>query len=168
MTMAVSPDRHTAMTDALAEVRPTATVRMETVLLAIGAVCIPTGLVAIIVGWYGVAHTGHLYEQNSYLISGGILGLALVFIGGFLYFGYWMTRQIHATNAASQQALRAIARLEVQLAPAPSATPSLLATERGTLLHRPECRVVAGKVTRAVPAGTAGFEPCRICRPFGE
>jgi hypothetical protein len=199
MNATVSPDRHSAMTDALANVRAARSraLPLETVLLILGAVCLPVGLVAIIVGWYGVAHTGRLYEQNSYLISGGILGLALVFIGGFLYFGYWMTRQVHATTTASEQLLRAVARLEAQFAATPSAPPpsapaatkrvplaptppggatsrppstetTLVATARGTLLHRPDCSVVAGKSnTKLVPVGTPGYSLCRICAPSG-
>jgi hypothetical protein len=82
----------------------------------LGGLCLPAGIIAIIVGWYGAAHTPRLYEQNDYLISGGLLGLGLVFVGGFLYFGYWMTRQIHSAAAANQQTLRALSRIEAQMA----------------------------------------------------
>jgi hypothetical protein len=85
-------------------------------MLVLGGLLLPIGIIAIIIGWYGAAHTPKLYEQNDYLISGGILGLGLVFIGGFLYFGYWVTRQIRTTNVAAQQTLRALSRIETQLA----------------------------------------------------
>lgn len=196
---------------------------IETVLLVAGALLLPIGIIVIIVGWYGSAHTFHTYEQNDYLISGGLLGLGLVFVGGFLYFGYWMTRQIRTSTTANQQMLQALGRIEAQLGAgtngkhnllplgvpagtaasaktagaagrsrsrvtgsgaakdaatrpatrdqhagaAATATIPLVATERGNLIHRPDCPVVANKDNlRAVDAGAAGYRPCQICSPF--
>jgi MFS family permease len=65
---------------------------MTGILFAVGAVLLPAGLVVIMLGWYGAARTPHLYDQLSYLISGGLLGLALVFVGGMLFFGTWISR----------------------------------------------------------------------------
>ena len=62
------------------------------VLFVAGAVLLPGGLVVIGLGWYGTAHTPYEYDQNAYLISGGILGLGITFVGGFLYFGSWLAR----------------------------------------------------------------------------
>lgn len=42
------------------------------------------GFVAIVLGWVGASHTARQIEQIPYLISGGILGLALVVLGGLL------------------------------------------------------------------------------------
>jgi hypothetical protein len=61
-------------------------------LFVAGAVLMPLGILAIGLGWYGVAHSHYIYDQNTYLISGGLLGLGLVFLGGFLYFGAWLAR----------------------------------------------------------------------------
>ncbi|HUE58775.1 MAG TPA: hypothetical protein VMO88_04265 [Acidimicrobiales bacterium] len=235
------PSRHAALVGATAGLRPgrSRSFPLETVMLVLGGFLLPIGIIAIIVGWYGAAHTPKLYEQNDYLISGGLLGLGLVFIGGFLYFGYWMTRQIHTTSTVAQQTLRALSRIETQLAAngnhssngtsygaAPSvgvdvrvgaaagaavatgeageageagrsgrvgagrrgraqaaavvdrpasrgytastAVPELVATERGNLLHRPDCPVVANRDNlRAVEPGAPGFRPCQICSPLG-
>lgn len=65
---------------------------MTGILFVLGAVLLPAGLVVITLGWYGAARTPHLYDQLSYLISGGLLGLALVFVGGMLFFGTWISR----------------------------------------------------------------------------
>ena len=35
-------------------------------------------------GWYGASHTAREIEQIPYLISGGLLGLGLVVLGGLL------------------------------------------------------------------------------------
>jgi hypothetical protein len=39
---------------------------LEGLFLTIGALCLPIGIVTIVLGWYGAAHTGHLYEQNGW------------------------------------------------------------------------------------------------------
>ena len=62
------------------------------VLFWAGASLLPLGLVVIILGWYGAANTPYQYDQLSYLVSGGLLGLGLTFVGGFLYFGAWLAR----------------------------------------------------------------------------
>lgn len=198
---------------------------IETVLLVAGGLLLPIGIIVIIVGWYGSAHTFHTYEQNDYLISGGLLGLGLVFVGGFLYFGYWMTRQIRTSTTANQQMLQALGRIEAQLGAgtngkhnllplglpagavgsskttgpagrprsratgsgaakdaatraaardepsgaAATATIPLVATERGNLIHRPDCPVVANKDNlRPVGPGEAGYRPCQICSPLED
>jgi hypothetical protein len=66
--------------------------RLQFSLFVAGAVLMPFGIIAIALGWYGVAHSHYLYDQNTYLVSGGLLGLGLVFLGGFLYFGAWLAR----------------------------------------------------------------------------
>jgi len=65
---------------------------MHLLLFAAGAILLPGGLIVIGLGWYGVAHTPYLYQQMTYLVSGGVLGLGLTFVGGFLYFGAWLAR----------------------------------------------------------------------------
>jgi hypothetical protein len=66
--------------------------RLQFGLFVGGAVLMPLGVLTICLGWYGVAHSHYVYDQNTYLISGGLLGLGLVFLGGFLYFGAWLAR----------------------------------------------------------------------------
>ncbi|MDX6553674.1 MAG: hypothetical protein QOH74_2162 [Gaiellales bacterium] len=61
-------------------------------LLTGGAALVPIGLVLIGLGYWGAAHAPREIQQIPYLISGGILGLGLVFAGGFAYFAYWLTR----------------------------------------------------------------------------
>ena len=39
------------------------------------------GAIALILGWWGASGTGIAAEQNPYLISGGLVGLALIGIG---------------------------------------------------------------------------------------
>ncbi len=76
---------------------------LHLLLFAAGAVLLPGGLIVIGLGWYGVAHTPYQYQQMTYLISGGVLGLGLTFVGGFLYFGAWLARVAADQKAASKQ-----------------------------------------------------------------
>ena len=61
-------------------------------LLTAGAALVPIGLLLVVLGYWGAAHAPREIQQVPYLISGGLLGLALVFAGGFAYFAYWLTR----------------------------------------------------------------------------
>src|SRR5437899_1419947 len=76
---------------------------LERPMLIAGGVMLPLGVVFILLGWYGAAHTGRIFEQIPYAISGGILGGALVIAGGFLYFGFWLTQLVHDGRRQTQQ-----------------------------------------------------------------
>jgi hypothetical protein len=47
--------------------------------------CIGLGALALLIGWIGVS--GHVYpaEQNSYIASGGLVGLFLLGLGGLMW-----------------------------------------------------------------------------------
>ncbi len=72
-----------------------------------GIVLVVAGLVAIGVGWWGASGTLVVGEQMPYLISGGILGLALVVIGSMLllaqslrsFLRFWLVRLIAEQRA---------------------------------------------------------------------
>jgi hypothetical protein len=49
-----------------------------------GAIALVVGFVAMFLGWYGASRTAREIEQVPYLISGGLIGLGLVFVGGLL------------------------------------------------------------------------------------
>ena len=154
--------------------------------LIVGAIMVPVGVALIILAWYGAAHKALLIQQFPYLISGGVLGLGLMITGGLAYFGYWVTRLVQENRTNTRELLAAIDRLggvggdgAVVASGSVSASARgagrgaaggrdgmLVATATGTLLHRPDCPVVANRPgTRRVKASTAGFEPCKICEP---
>ncbi len=61
-------------------------------LLFPGAFALVAGFVFMFFGWYGAARTSREIEQVPYLISGGFIGLGLVFIGGLLLAcAFWMS-----------------------------------------------------------------------------
>ena len=76
-----------------------------------GSLLMPLGLLAIGLGWYGASHTPYTFEQVSYLVSGGIGGLALTTLGGFLFFGSWLARIAHQQRQQTELLAGEIARL---------------------------------------------------------
>lgn len=147
-----------------------------------GGVLAVLGLVAIILGWYGAANTGFEFEQLPYLISGGLLGVALCFLGGFVYFAYWVTRLVREARTQSDRAADILDQIVESLngsAPRPAkrsvrtiaggSAGAFVATRNGALFHRADCSAVAGRQRlRRVTAQTRGLEPCALCDPLGS
>jgi hypothetical protein len=153
----------------------------ERILMVVGGIIAPLGLVIVLLGWWGAAHTPYVFEQLPYVISGGLLGVGLIFLGAFFYFTHWITQLVKEHRAQSTAVLQALERLEVQLAglgeaPADPAAvaangahpdgPALVATAQGTMAHRPDCVVVAGKPGLRPVAWDDGLSACKLCEPY--
>jgi hypothetical protein len=78
----------------------------------LGGLAIGLGFAAIVLGWYGTAHSPYLYEEIPYLISGGLLGVALVIAGGVLIRGAWSMRQVEEARRNAVAIVRSVDRLE--------------------------------------------------------
>lgn len=166
-----APSRQARLAAAAARLRTRRQIPVERWLFIAGAVMLPLGVAFILLAWYGAAHKPLIIQQFPYLLSGGVLGLGLMFAGGFLYFGYWVTRLVQENRRHTDQLLEALGRLEGRLGEAPEAAPSgngtLVVTATGTMIHRPDCPVVVGREgLRKVKADAKGFEPCKICDPL--
>ena len=83
----------------------------ERLLLFLAGIVAPLGIVVVILGWRGASDTPYEFEQVPYLISGGLLGLALVFLGSFFYFAHWMTQLVKEHREQSAAILAALDRL---------------------------------------------------------
>ena len=180
--------RLTRLRDAVARARKARTgpVQLDRWLLIVGGVVLPLGVLLVLLGWFGAAHTGRLFEQIPYLISGGLLGVGLIIAGGFCYFAYWLTRLVYEGRDQNQALLAALERIEVRLdgrgvsggqlssngfgsPAATSDTGPFLATPTGTMFHRPDCSIVTDKSgVREVSPDDEGMKPCKICDPLGE
>ena len=73
-------------------------------LLGVSAALMTTGLSIILLGWFGAARSTIVEEQIPYLISGGLLGVALATIGALTLFAHWLTVLIR--EGRRQEALR--------------------------------------------------------------
>jgi hypothetical protein len=158
----------------------------EHTLMILGGIVAPLGLVVVILGWYGAAHSPFLFQQVPYLISGLGLGLGLVFLGSFFYFAHWITELVKEGRTQSAAMIEAIARLEETVkqqsgadrlasatddAPAFSSNGSggdLVATGKGTMAHRPDCIVVAGKPGLRRVSPDEELVSCKLCDPYAE
>ena len=152
---------------------------IERGLLIVGGVALFGGLAAICIGWIGAAHTPLLPEQIPYVISGGLLGVGFVLVGGFFFFSYWLTRLIRDNRESRDEAQRAyrtmsemaellaaVLREDDEDLPPSNGEVKVVATPDGSMYHRPECPVVAGrKDVRRVSPSEPGLEPCRMCNP---
>jgi hypothetical protein len=154
---------------------------LDRFMLILGGILMPLGVVLIILGWAGAARTPLAIEQNDYLISGGILGLALVFAGGFVYFSYWQTIRIRESRSQAKELADALARVETLLAGGTVTTDdgaivaaarpaqSFVATPNGSIFHRGDCAAVSGRDDlKSVDPETTRLKPCRICTPLDE
>jgi hypothetical protein len=145
---------------------------VQLVLFTVGAILMPLGLVAILIGWYGTAHAKYAYDQTTYLVSGGLLGIGLIMLGGFLYFGSWLVRMTADQRAAAQQLADTLQTLTAILAqPSPASdtvdgSAPVLAGD-GRTVHRRDCPLIAHRTDLHEPApGAADLVPCRVCRPL--
>lgn len=153
-----------------------------------GAVFASVGLVLIVVGYVGAANSPLVAEQIPYLLSGGILGLALTILGGFLFWGHWLYRQYERDEHHQRRVTELLEALLADRAdrpvpvagngagarrPAPEHVdvPALVMTPTGSVVHRGDCAVVqhAGTVRPITPeqATAEDRRPCALCAPFG-
>jgi hypothetical protein len=63
-------------------------------LIGSAAALMSAGICAVVLGWVGASHSTLVEEQVPYLISGGLLGVALSTIGALLFFTHWLTVSI--------------------------------------------------------------------------
>ena len=116
-------------------------------MLVPGSIAVVLGFAVMLLGWVGAARTAREIEQIPYLISGGLIGLALVVLGGLLLVStFWVAvlRKLQVeegtANAELEALRRRVAELEVaradtrprasRPAQAPSTTRSRTRTSR--------------------------------------
>ena len=169
---------------------------VDQIMTLVAAVLLPLGLVMVFFAWYGASRTPYLFEQVPYLISGGLLGLGLVVAGGFVLFGSWIARTSREQGARDEELLLAVRALREELSRLPGGTAEaavpaqpvgrsrrkttttspngarvpqgLVATARGSMLHRPDCAIVSGRddLHPVADADAERLQPCRLCAPL--
>jgi hypothetical protein len=71
----------------------------DRILLAVAGGLMTFGLCAVLLGWYGASRSTLVEEQVPYLISGGLLGVALATVGAITFFAHWLTVSIREARA---------------------------------------------------------------------
>jgi hypothetical protein len=129
----------------------------------LGSALVMGGLAAIVVGYLGAAGTLVVGLQMPYLISGGLLGLALVVFGAALLLLHGLNRQARLLKGVLEEG-RAASNGEAS----PTPNGLVLVPAGATAFHRPGCRLVEGKTARRLKPETAarkGLRPCPLCDP---
>jgi hypothetical protein len=123
------------------------------------------GVIIVILGWSGAANTTVLQYQLPYIISGGILGVGLIVLGGMYQIGYalWLQQQKvlkTLTDSLERQG-------PVVAAVATDDAGQVVVVPGGTSYHVEGCRITTSKPgARRLALPTAereGLKPCRIC-----
>lgn len=154
-------------------------------LFVAGAALVVAGIACILVAWVGTSRTVLVAGQIPYLVSGGLTGLAMVFLGGFLYFGHWQAALAKENRARGEadsenlallresiEELTAAIRNGMTSETAPTAERSgaaatrLVATPNGSMMHLLNCPAVAGKTGLRTVSADEGLKACGICRPL--
>ena len=143
-------------------------VRMGRVL---GFVFMTAGVIMIGLAWNGAASRNFVEGQFPYLLSGGVMGLALVIIGASLLFLATIRAERELMTDRFDEMIRLLGRnlnrLSVSTNGSGGSSGQVIAGE--TVFHRAECKVLQGKdglVTVTVEQAEAeGLEPCRVCQP---
>ena len=107
------------------------------------------------------------------MISGGFGGLAITFVGGFLYFGSWLARIAKDNREASKR----LADTLLVLADVTSRSAAIndngidvdslpVTAGDGATMHRRDCSLIAHREDlRPVGENNAHLTACRVCRP---
>ena len=154
--------------------------------MILGGIIAPLGLVVVLLGWYGASHTPNLFEQIPYLISGGLFGLGLVFLGSFFYFAHWLTELVKEHRAQSAAVIEAIARLEETVKQQAGAdrlggagdgdSAGQPERRRPARRHRRRARWPTAPTASSSPARPAcgasppddGLAACKLCDPYAD
>lgn len=156
-------------------------------LFGIGAALVVAGFMAMIVGWVGTSRTVLVAGQIPYMVSGGLIGLGLVFIGGFCYFAHWVAILVHESRERARANLdetrelrQSISELSTLIASVVDGRATngfiangrvgldLVATPTGSMMHLADCPAVTGRRGLRQVGMADGLKPCGICRPLEE
>lgn len=97
-TIETREERLAAGADELAGARGSIAATPNALLIASGAL-LTAGLTAILLAWAGASRSTIIEEQVPYLISGGLLGVALSVVGALAFFTHWLTVQVREARA---------------------------------------------------------------------
>ena len=150
-----------------------------------GLLVIAIGLLVIGLGWNGMAGGGgevngvpNLNAQLPWLVSGGILGLALVVFGAAMIVVHNARTDRARLEAKLDELVQAVARGATttaapypneRTATAPAAAPTGMFVAGASAYHDPSCRLVQGRddvtFVSAADAEAQSLKPCRVCKP---
>jgi hypothetical protein len=98
------------------------------------SVLLLAGFAFMLLGWWGAAHTHRQIEQIPYLISGGLIGFAMVVLGGLLLAtAIWLGTLQQVQQRADERAAAQLRQLVETLQTNQEAQPALARRSRRQL-----------------------------------
>ncbi|MFF8412360.1 hypothetical protein [Streptomyces omiyaensis] len=141
-----------------------------------GLVAAAGGAVLCVLGWYGISGERFAERQLPYLASCTVPGAALVVAGAVLLAAAARTGSPAPGSApdpapgpgSGSGTEPGAPGTEADPAgpPPPSSGGPPLRVPGGTLAHRPDCPLVAGRTEAEPAAGDPGLAPCPVCEPW--
>ncbi|MCB8903543.1 MULTISPECIES: hypothetical protein [unclassified Streptomyces] len=139
-----------------------------------GLVAAAGGAVLCVLGWYGISGERFAERQLPYLASCTVPGAALIVAGAILVVAAYALpvrppeprgRETAADGSAAVDGPMAEDGPAAEETPPPSSDGPPLRVPGGTLAHRPDCPLIAGK-PEATEVGDAALAPCPVCEPW--
>jgi hypothetical protein len=141
----------------------------------VGLFVIAVGLVVIGIGWNGAAGGGgqiagitDLRAQLPWLLSGGLLGLALVVFGAALMIVHNARVDRSRLELKLDELVDAVSRGAAGAGATPASAAGLFVAG-GSSYHRPDCRLATGRddvrYVTAAEAAASDLRACRVCQP---
>lgn len=127
------------------------------------------GVVLVILGWYGAAYTNIFTEQIPYLISGGLLGVALIVVAGFLASSASLERSNEDLRRDFSRAISTLSTGAASNGNGMSASPDggkVFVVAGGHSYHEAGCPIVEGKDSSPLSIRKAidsGYVTCKLC-----
>ncbi|MBX9426063.1 hypothetical protein [Streptomyces lateritius] len=116
------------------------------------------GAVLCVLGWYGISGERFAERQLPYLASCTVPGAALIVAGTVL---------VTAAYALPVRPAEPPAPAAEGTSPGPpSSEGPPLRVPGGTLAHRPDCPLVAGRATAEEAGDDPSLRPCPVCEPW--
>jgi hypothetical protein len=137
----------------------------------LGFAFLTAGFIVIGLAWNGAASRNFLTGQFPYLLSGGFMGMALVFTGSTLLFLATVRAERQVMESRLDEMIRLLSRnlnrLSISTNGAGGSSEQVVAAS--STYHRADCKILEGKeglTTVTVDQAEAeGLEACRVCNP---
>ncbi len=139
------------------------------ILLALGLLAL--GVVLVLLGWYGAANTNILTEQIPYLISGGLLGMALIIVAGIVGSSASLSRENREMHRDLTNVIGGTSVGTLRSVPSPQRSASgggVYLVPGGHSYHQAGCPIAEGKHSTELAldeAIAAGYTTCKLCGP---
>ena len=136
----------------------------------LGLTFVTAGFVFIFVAWNGSASQNVIMAQFPYVISGGVMGLALVATGSLLLLLSTVRAERQIMSDKFDEVVQLLSRnLAANQYTNGGSDSSVKVVAASSHYHRQECKILEGKhgltLIALQQAVAEGLQPCRVCEP---